>query len=91
MALLTQVFELERATARLAVPVIEPELDEQEETTNQAFIDFDLIERSNAQTVIDAGTPEAKALFDLRNPYVEPEPILEDPVVTDETPVEAPQ
>jgi hypothetical protein len=77
MALLAQVLELERATARLALPVIEPELDEDGLVWNQEVIDADTATRAEYQAVIDAGSAEAKALFDLRNPYVEPEPVIE--------------
>jgi hypothetical protein len=77
MVLLLQVLELEKASARLALPVIEEELNEVGLVTNQEAIDADLLERTNAQAVVDAGSVEAKALFDLRNPYAEPEPELE--------------
>jgi hypothetical protein len=70
MVLLAQVIELERAAARLAMPVIEPELDENEVVWNQEVIDADTATRAEYQALLDAGSVEAKALFDLRNPYV---------------------
>lgn len=72
IALLLQVLELEQASQRLAMPNVEEELNEVGLVTNQEAIDADLFKRANAQAVMDAGSVEAKDLFDLRNPYVEP-------------------
>ena len=80
MSLLAQVFEVESAARRLALPEVQPELDEAGYVTNQEAIDQDAAERAQAQAVIDGASPEARALYDLRNPpVVEPEapaPIL---------------
>ena len=76
MALLSQVFAMEEASRRLELPVVEPELDENSNVTNQEAVDLDQAERSEAQAVLDAASPEAQALYDLRNPPV-PEPEIE--------------
>lgn len=71
MALLAQVLELEVHKRRLAMPLVEPVLDEEaeEETiTNQDALDVDAAERAAAQAALDAASPEAKELFDLRSP-----------------------
>lgn len=70
MDLLTQVLLLEKVTRRLDMPVIDPILDDHGLVINQAIIAYDLIERSNAEALIDAGTTEAWSLFDTRNPLV---------------------
>ena len=71
MTLLAQVLELEVQKRRLDMPLVEPVLDEEaeEETiTNQDALDADAAERDAAQALLDAASPEAKELFDLRNP-----------------------
>lgn len=68
MALLAQVLELEVHKRRLAMPLVEPVLDEEETITNQDALDADAAERAAAQALLDAASPEAKELFDLRNP-----------------------
>ena len=79
MAFLAQVLELEVAKRRLDMPLVEPVFDEEaeEETiTNQDALDADMAERAAAQAALDAASPEAKELFDLRNPVppvIEPE------------------
>ena len=77
MALLAQVLELEVAKRRLDMPLVEPVFDEEaeEETvTNQDALDADAAERAAAQAALDAASPEARELFDLRNP---PPPVEE--------------
>ena len=76
MLLLAQVLELERATARLALPLLEPELDEDGLVWNQEVIDADTATRAEYQAVLDTGSVDAKALFDLRNPVIETEGTL---------------
>ena len=68
MNLLAQVLELEVHKRRLAMPLVEPVLDEEETITNQDALDVDAAERAVAQAALDAASPEAKELFDLRNP-----------------------
>lgn len=68
MNLLAQVLELEVHKRRLAMPLVEPVLDEEETITNQDALDADAAERAAAQALLDAASPEAKELFDLRNP-----------------------
>ena len=68
MALLVQVLDLEVHKRRLDMPLVEPVLDEEEAITNQDALDADTAERAAAQAVLDAASPEAKELFDLRNP-----------------------
>ena len=76
MALLAQVLELEAHKRRLDMPALDPVLDEEEAITNQDALDADTAERMAAQALLDAASPEAKELFDLRNPVppvIEPE------------------
>ena len=80
MALLNEVFPMEAAARRLAMPLVEPEINEEGEVTNQDAIDTDLAERADAQAIIDSASPEAKALYDLRNPPA-PEPEPEETIV----------
>lgn len=68
MALLAQVLELEVLKRRLGMPLVELVLDEEETITNQDALDVDAAERAAAQALLDAASPEAKELFDLRNP-----------------------
>ena len=68
MNLLAQVLELEVHKRRLVMPLVEPVLDEEETITNQDALDVDAAERAAAQALLDAASPEAKELFDLRNP-----------------------
>lgn len=74
MALLLGVFEVEAAEKRLALPVIEPVIDEQGAVTNQAEIDADEAERSVAQERIAAADEEVMGWVDLRRPEVIEEP-----------------
>jgi hypothetical protein len=80
MTLLNEVFPMEAAARRLAMPLVEPEINEEGEVTNQDAIDTDLAERADAQAIIDSASPEAKALYDLRNPPA-PEPEPEETIV----------
>jgi hypothetical protein len=73
MALLRQVFDVEAAMRRVAMPVVEPVIDDDGNVTNQDAIDADQEERATAQLVIDAASPEAAELIEQRNPP-EPEP-----------------
>lgn len=68
MALLAQVLELEVHKRRLVMPLVEPVLDEEKTITNQDILDVDAAERAAAQALLDAASPEAKELFDLRSP-----------------------
>lgn len=82
MALLTQVLNMEVAKRRLEIPQLEPVLDEEGATTNQAEIDADESERADAQAVLDGAPTDARAWFDLRNPQPPADdPELQDPVV----------
>lgn len=74
MALLLQVFDVEAAERRLALPVVEPEVDEEGNITNQEAIDQDTAERAVAQIVVDNASPEVQYWVDLRRPPVVPEP-----------------
>lgn len=62
MALLRVVLDVEKATRRLEQPLADAE------AADQAAIDADLAERSVAQAVVDAASPAALALIQLRNP-----------------------
>lgn len=88
MALLAQVFEVESAARRLALPEVQPELDEAGYGTNQEAIDQDAAERAQAQAVIDGASPEARALYDLRNPPPPPEETQPDEPETTPEPTE---
>jgi hypothetical protein len=71
MQLLLQVFEIEKATARLKEPEVQPELDEQGNTLNQQQIDEDTKSREEAQVLIDNASEESLSLYLQRNPFVE--------------------
>jgi hypothetical protein len=71
MQLLLQVFEIEKATARLKQPEVQPELDEQGNTLNQQQIDEDMKSREEAQVLIDNASEESLSLYLQRNPFVE--------------------
>jgi hypothetical protein len=93
MALLAEVFPLETATRRLALPAVEPETDEDGNVTNAEAVAADAAEREAAQAVLDAASPEAIDLFNLRNPPPEEDDDTEEqaavepvPVAPDETP-----
>lgn len=73
MALLLQVLDLEVAHRRLLLPVLEPEVDEAGNVLNQEALEQDAAERAAAQVVMDAGSAEALALFELRNPPPPPQ------------------
>lgn len=68
VALLVQVLRMEDANRRLDRPAVEPERDEDGNITNADALAEDAVERAEAQAIIDGASPEAKALFDLRNP-----------------------
>lgn len=68
MALLLKVFPVESAMKRLALPVVEPILDDEGNVTNQDDIDKDTSERTEAQDTIDSADQETKDLVLLRNP-----------------------
>lgn len=75
MALLLEVFDVEAAERRLALPVVEPELDEEGNIINQDAIDADQAERTAAQAEVDSASPEVMHWVDLRRPpQPEPEP-----------------
>lgn len=74
MALLLQVFEVEAAERRLAQPVVEPELDEDGNVTNQDVIDADEADRTAAQAAVDAASPEVMQWVEARRPPL-PEPV----------------
>lgn len=77
MVLLLEVFDVEAAERRLALPVVEPELDEGGNVTNQDTINSDQAERAAAQAEVDAASPEVMHWVDLRRPpQPEPEPEL---------------
>lgn len=77
MALLLEVFDVEAAERRLALPVVEPALDEDGNVINQDAIDADQAERTAAQAEVDAASPEVMQWVDLRRPpQPEPEPEL---------------
>lgn len=81
MALLNEVLPMEDAARRLALPVVEPEINEEGEVTNQEAVDADIAQRADAQAVLDNASPEAKALYEQRNP---PAPEPEEPVEPEE-------
>lgn len=62
MALLREVLDVEKAMRRLGQPLAGAE------AADQAAIDADLAERSAAQAVVDAASPAALAMIQLRNP-----------------------
>jgi hypothetical protein len=74
MALLRETWALEAAQRRLAQPPVQPELDDKGEVTNQPALDADAAERAQAQAVWDAGSAQAHALYERRNPPPPPEP-----------------
>lgn len=74
MALLLRVFEVEKAEKRLALPVVEPILDEEGNVTNQAEVDADNAQRDTAQVIIDAADEEIMGWVEARRPPPEPEP-----------------
>jgi len=88
MALLAEVLPMEDAARRLAMPVVEPEINEEGEVTNQEAVDADIAQRATAQAVLDDASPEAKALYEQRNPPA-PEPV--EPVEPLETEEPTPQ
>jgi hypothetical protein len=71
MQLLLQVFEIEKAAARLKQPEVQPELDEEGTVINQQQIDDDVKSREEAQVVIDTASEESLELYLQRNPVVE--------------------
>ena len=77
MALLRETWGLEAAMRRLAQPPVEPELDDKGQVSNQAALDADAAERAQAQAAWDAGSADAQALYERRNPPPPPEPELE--------------
>lgn len=78
MALLRDTWVLEAAMRRLAQPVVEPEVNDEGVVMNQGAVDADQAERAAAQATWDAGSEQAKALYEQRNPPPpEPEPQIE--------------
>jgi hypothetical protein len=75
MALLLEVFDVEAAERRLAMPVLEPVLNAEGAVTNQADMDADRGVRAAAQTAIDATSADVMHWVDVRRPPP-PEPIL---------------
>lgn len=73
MAMLTEVMQVETAERRLNHPIVEPELDDDGNVTNQDAIDADEAERAEAQAVIDAASPEVMQWVEARRPSPEPE------------------
>ena len=83
MALLNAVLAYEQALARLEQPeVTEPAtvmvVDMESEAPNPA-IEQDAAERADATIKTANATPEVSALYDLRNPVVEPVEVLDEP------------
>lgn len=74
MTLLLQVFDVEAAERRLALPVVEPELDEQGNIVNMEALAQDQNERDAAEAVVDDASPEVMQWVDARRP---PEPVPE--------------
>lgn len=66
MALLDQVFEMEAAAHRLALPVMKPELGENDQVTNQDAIAHDQAERVHAQAILDGASQKAHAIYAQR-------------------------
>jgi len=75
MALLLQVFDVEAAMRRLAVPEVDPD------EANEAEVEQDRVERQAAQDVIDNASPEVMAVVELRNPQPEEEDDSEEPAI----------
>lgn len=67
MALLLQVFDVEAALRRLALPEVEPV------EGNEAEVEQDQAERQAAQDTIDNASTEVMALVEQRNPQPEEE------------------
>ena len=76
MLVLNEVFEVEKAEKRLALPLVEPILDEEGNVTNQDDIDADEAERAIALERIDVADEEVMGWVDLRRPVEAP---VEDP------------
>lgn len=85
MATLLQVFEVESAKNRLALPITEPELDEEGNILNQDQIDIDNQERTDAQNIVDSAPEEVLYWVNIRNP--EP-PVVEEPIIVEDPIVE---
>ena len=68
MALLLQVLGVETAERRLDVPMVEPEMDEEGNVTNQDAVDADTAELEVAQAVIDGASEEVMAAVEQRRP-----------------------
>ena len=83
MILLTDILVVEKSYQRLRVPVVEP-IYENEVISNQAEIDQDVLERTEAQQVVDSATPEVMEWVIRRNP----EPEVIEPLVALESTVE---
>lgn len=73
MLTLLEVFEVEKAEKRLALPVVEPLFDEDFNVVNQAEADADNAERAIAQERIDAADEEIMGWVEARRPPPEPE------------------
>jgi hypothetical protein len=74
MVLLNEVLAVEQSYLRLRRDPVEAEVDEEGNVTNQEAIDLDTAERAEATAVVQAASPEAYALVELRNPAPEPAP-----------------
>jgi hypothetical protein len=73
MLTLLEVFEVEAAEKRLALPVVEPLFDDEFNIVNQAEVDADNAERAIAQERIDAADEEVMTWVEARRPTPEPE------------------
>lgn len=79
MLTLLEVFEVEAAEKRLALPVVEPLFDDEFNIVNQAEVDADNAERAIAQERIDAADEEVMTWVEARRPPPPPEPEEETP------------
>lgn len=84
MALLHEVFAVEAAMRRLAMPVVEPVLDGEGNVTNQTEIDAETTVRTEAQATVEGASAEVTALVEQRNPPVPEEPLTEQPALVTE-------
>lgn len=85
MELLLQVLAMLDANTRLLQPEVEPQYDEDGQVTNQDELAADADQRMQAQQILDTASDDAKALFELRKPPIEPEIIAEEVPISDNT------
>lgn len=78
MALLYQIMDTERHLARLSQPVVNPVVDEFGNVVNQAEVDADNAERAQAQSAVDAASPEVMQWVAARNPPPPPTPPVDE-------------